>query len=185
MATHSNILPGESHGQRILVGYSQWGCKESDMTEWLSCTQLTVYLRKGILCYSSLGSDIVFVTELMFKRASLVAQMVKNLSEYRSGLYRWVRKIPWKRAWLPTPVFFPREFHGQRSLESYSYWGCKELDTAEWLTHTYTHTQMFKRWSLNISSLEGREMGRIKRKERGKEGKGREGESKERSEWMS
>ena len=27
------ILPGESHGQRSLVGYSSWGCKESDMTE--------------------------------------------------------------------------------------------------------------------------------------------------------
>ena len=30
------FLPGESHGQRSLVGYSLWGCKESDMTEWLS-----------------------------------------------------------------------------------------------------------------------------------------------------
>ena len=27
------FLPGESHGQRSLVGYSQWGCKESDTTE--------------------------------------------------------------------------------------------------------------------------------------------------------
>ena len=26
-------LPGESHGQRSLMGYSPWGCKESDMTE--------------------------------------------------------------------------------------------------------------------------------------------------------
>ena len=31
MATHP--LPGESHGQRSLVGYSPWGCKVSDMTE--------------------------------------------------------------------------------------------------------------------------------------------------------
>ena len=31
MATHSCILPEESHGQRSLVGYSPWGCKESDM----------------------------------------------------------------------------------------------------------------------------------------------------------
>ena len=30
------FLPGESHGQRSLVGYSPWGCKESDMTELLS-----------------------------------------------------------------------------------------------------------------------------------------------------
>ena len=33
MATHSSILPGESHGPRSLAGYSPWGCKESDMTE--------------------------------------------------------------------------------------------------------------------------------------------------------
>ena len=32
MATHSNILAGKSHGQRNLVGYDPWGCKESDMT---------------------------------------------------------------------------------------------------------------------------------------------------------
>ena len=30
------FLPGEFHGQRSLVGYSPWGCKESDMTEWLT-----------------------------------------------------------------------------------------------------------------------------------------------------
>ena len=30
------FLPGESHGQRNLAGYSPWSHKESDMTEWLS-----------------------------------------------------------------------------------------------------------------------------------------------------
>ena len=33
LATHSNILPGESHGQRSLASYSPWGCKESNMTK--------------------------------------------------------------------------------------------------------------------------------------------------------
>ena len=33
MATHSSILPGGSHGQRSLVGYSPWGCQKSDTTE--------------------------------------------------------------------------------------------------------------------------------------------------------
>ena len=32
----------------------------------------------------------------------------------------WVRKIPWRRAWQPTPVFLPGESHGQRSLAGYS-----------------------------------------------------------------
>ena len=27
------FLPGKSHGQRSLMGYNSWGCKESDMTE--------------------------------------------------------------------------------------------------------------------------------------------------------
>ena len=36
MAIHSNILPGKSHGQRNLVGYSPWDCRESDTTEQLS-----------------------------------------------------------------------------------------------------------------------------------------------------
>ena len=32
------LLPGEFHGQKSLVGYSPWGCKESDRTEWLALT---------------------------------------------------------------------------------------------------------------------------------------------------
>ena len=33
MATHSVFLPGKSHGQRSLVGYSPLGHKESDTSE--------------------------------------------------------------------------------------------------------------------------------------------------------
>ena len=36
MATHSNILAGEFHGQRSLAGYSPWDCKELDTTELLT-----------------------------------------------------------------------------------------------------------------------------------------------------
>ena len=43
----------------------------------------------------------------------------------------WVRKIPWRRKWQPTPVLLPGESHGQRSLAGYSPWGCKEQDTTE------------------------------------------------------
>ena len=32
----------------------------------------------------------------------------------------WVRRIPWRRKWRPTPVFLPGESHGQRSLVGYS-----------------------------------------------------------------
>ena len=40
----------------------------------------------------------------------------------------WVGKIPWRRKWLPTPMFLPGEFHGQRSLVGYSPRGHKRIE---------------------------------------------------------
>ena len=46
-----------------------------------------------------------------------------------------VQSIGWEdlleEGWQPIPVFLPGEFHRQRSLESYSAWGHKELDMTE------------------------------------------------------
>ena len=58
----------------------------------------------------------------------------------RPGFSLWFGKIPWRRHWLPTPVFLPGEFHGQRSLAGYSSWGHKESDMTERLTYTCRHT---------------------------------------------
>ena len=49
----------------------------------------------------------------------------------------WVGKIPWRRAWQSSPVFLPRESHGQRSLGCYSPWGHKEWDASEQLNTQY------------------------------------------------
>ena len=45
----------------------------------------------------------------------------------RPGFDPWVGKIPWRRKWLPTPVFWCGEFLGL-----YSPWGRKESDTTAW-----------------------------------------------------
>ena len=67
-----------------------------------------------------------------FFRASLVAQMVENLP----ALFQtFVRKIPWRRKWKPTPVFLPGEFHGQKSQADYGAWSCKDSDPTKQLTH--------------------------------------------------
>ena len=64
--------------------------------------------------------------------ASLIAQLVKNPpAMWEAGFNPWVGKIPWRRERLPTPVFWPGEFHGL-----YSLWGHKELDMTEWLNWT-------------------------------------------------
>ena len=42
--------------------------------------------------------------------SSLVAQTMKNPpAMWRPGFDPWVGKIPWRRAWQPTPVFLPGE----------------------------------------------------------------------------
>ena len=46
----------------------------------------------------------------------------------------WVGKIPCRRKCQPTPVFLPGKIHGQRSLASYSPWGCNELGMPECLS---------------------------------------------------
>ena len=52
-------------------------------------------------------------------------------SEERCRFDPWVRKIPWRKAWEPIPVFLPGESHGQRSLAGYSPQGHKESDMTE------------------------------------------------------
>ena len=49
-----------------------------------------------------------------------------------------VGKVPWRRAWQPTPVFLPGESHGQRSLAGYSPRSRKESDMTEVTEHTDT-----------------------------------------------
>ena len=45
----------------------------------------------------------------------------------RHKFHPWVEKIPWRMRWQPTPLFFPRKPHQQKSLEGYSPWGCKRI----------------------------------------------------------
>ena len=64
------LLPGKSHGLRSLVGYSPWGCKESDTTERLLFT-----------LYNS--------------QASLMAQWVKNMPVKQETWHVWVQPLGW------------------------------------------------------------------------------------------
>ena len=73
--------------------------------------------------------------QISLQRASLLTQMVKNSPAMRGpGLHPWVGKISWRREWLPTPIFLPGEFQGQRRLVGYSPWGHKMWDMTEQLS---------------------------------------------------
>ena len=60
-------------------------------------------------------------------------------------VWYWVGKIPWKRESLPTPVFWPGEFHGL-----YSPWSCKELDKT--VTFTSLHNILYFSQSVQLLS---------------------------------
>ena len=59
----------------------------------------------------------------------------------RCGFNPWVQKIPWRRKWLPTPVFLPGECHRERSLAGYSPQGREESDVTEWQIATADSTR--------------------------------------------
>ena len=69
----------------------------------------------------------------------------------------WVWKILWRRKWIPTPVFLPGKFHGERSLAGYSPWGHEESDTTECAcAHTHTHTHTYSQFSVGFTLVVGK-----------------------------
>ena len=79
-----------------------------------------------------------------------MVQLVKNwLQCGKPGFDPWVGKIPWRRERLPTPVFWPGEFHGL-----YSPWGHRESDTTEQLSLMGTYPgSLFKMQTSNLGKL--------------------------------
>ena len=100
---------GKSHGQRSLVDYSSWGCKESDTTK-----QLSTKLHKGFLGGSDGKESTCNVEDL---------GSILGLGGSPGGGHG----NPPQCSCLENP-------HGQKSLAGYSPWGHKESDTTEWLS---------------------------------------------------
>ena len=115
---------GEGNGNPLQCSYLE---NPRDGGSWWAAVYGVAQSRTRLKRLSSSSSILL--------QASLVAQLVKNPSvSVRPGFDPWVGKVPWRRAWQPTPVFLPGESHGQRSLVGYSPWGHKESDTAESLS---------------------------------------------------
>ena len=94
---------------------------------WLRASQMEPVVKKGLACQYS--------------------------RRKRCGFDPWVGKIPWRRAWQPTPVFLPGECHGQRSLAGYSPWGCIDSDMTEVTEHPCVHAFDLGHTSMNSSNV--------------------------------
>ena len=111
-AEHSRLVPQE-------VRPLPWGIWEDhiDGAHRLGCV-----VRNKVVRILHLSSCIVS------KQSELAFQ---SLGPFPCGFDPLVRKIPWRRAWQPTPVFFPGKAPGQRSLVGYNLCGIKEPDMME------------------------------------------------------
>ena len=133
------ILPGSSvHGIlqiRILRGVATSSSKASSqprdrthvscigrqiLYHWATWETLHLPLYRSLLVFQKLFchnlSEVLeqVVLILRFLKSSLVAQMVKNSpAVQQTGFKIWVRRIPWRKQWLPNTVFMPGEFHNR------------------------------------------------------------------------
>ena len=116
--------------------------KAEESVQWPSISSGSVSLE-----LTNQGLKILFKNSRKFQEAKLecaVWMQLLGLPRWVSGKESachcrrhefdpWLRKIPWRREWQPTPVTLPGKSHGQRSLAGYSPWGHKELDTTQQL----------------------------------------------------
>ena len=80
-----------------------------------------------------------------------MVHMVKKLPAMQETRFNpWVRKIPWRREWLPSilQVFLTAESHAQRSLVGYSSWLTKSRTRlSDWHTRRMAFSQHPTMWS--------------------------------------
>ena len=96
----------------------------------------------GYVMLTLLKQHIIMLT--LLKQSSLVAQMVQNLpAVHQTWFDSWVGKIPWRRAWQPTPEFLPGESPWTEEPGGLSPWGRNESDTTEQLSAAQ-HSQFEK-----------------------------------------
>ena len=102
----------------------------------------------------TLTSNVTIFRDRTFRQQLRLNEIIKGLSRQLWGeesacqcmIFKfspWVKKIPRRMTWQPTPVFLPGKIHRQMSLVSYSTWGRKESDVTEQLsTHAGDHKDM-------------------------------------------
>ena len=99
----------------------------------------------------SVSSVLQYLPEFV-ARLPLCLQWI-HLQCRRPGFDPWFGKIPWRRERLPTPVFWPGEFH-----ELYSRWGHKELDTTFTSFHFTDEATETQRYTNDITCISEEEL---------------------------
>ena len=131
---------------QISLGYfSKQIDNELHKGTWSSCNanefNWKIALKSEMFSFSSIEVKTIlalsFITVYINIKAACGASGKEPTSKCkRCGFNPWVRKIPWRREWQPTPAFLPGEFHGERSLAVYRQWVAK---SRMWLSDKHFH----------------------------------------------
>ena len=102
--------PGLPHHRQILHQLSHKECSKLERT----CSSLN-YSNSNIVLTLWTNATVI-TTSIQSKLhpggASGEESTGQCRRQRRHWFNPWVRKIPWRRAWQPTPVFLPEKFHG-------------------------------------------------------------------------
>ena len=153
----SHILSGNGY-RHIIVYVTVWVEIQNFVTQFIPAlaTEITF-----ILASSPFQHVPIFWISLLFysitKGASQMELVVKNLpanaGDKRHWSDPWIRKIPWKKAWHPTPVLLPRKSHGWRSLVGCSPWVAKSQTRLSDFTFTFHFHALEKEMATHSSVL--------------------------------
>ena len=136
------VLPGKSHGQRRLVGYSPWDHKESDATEQLICNNKVTQREEGHLeelsCFS-------WCQQTETPRKQVLTQNKKDFSHCQSCLKRgWTKanvlsmkmfKQNWKSTDRRQFNILPECMFSNRPFQTWNYWHFSHFVMRENPTH--------------------------------------------------
>ena len=93
------LLPGKSHWQRSLVGYSPWGRKELDMTEWLHFHSLgdkaagNFKLKPILLCHSKILGLLRFMPILLCPCLHVLHSICQQIWKSQRWPQDWKRSV--------------------------------------------------------------------------------------------
>ena len=84
----------------------------SDASHKFGDPQATYSLEKLAANSEVSTTSLGFIVQHSFPGSSAVKNLPASARD--EGLIPWIRKIPWRRKWQPTPVFMPGKSHGQK-----------------------------------------------------------------------